>query len=150
MPAHIRSLVAILVAAPLAWGTAFSQSTQTAIEPEAGTTPSKSGGLRAYLDPATGRLIDHPPFGKPTLRMSSTALERFSTSHFGLIEQVLPNGLRLVHLRGRFRQGSVATVNDDGTVKVKRIGPEMFLSPAGSTFHKRIESAEQDAEVDHE
>lgn len=150
MPTRARPLIALLVAGTLACGTAFSQNTQTATEPEAGIALSNSEGLRAYLDPATGRLIDHPPYGKPTLRISSTALERFSTSHFGLIEQVLPNGLRLVHLRGRFRQGSVATVNDDGTVKVERIGPEIFLSPAGFTLHKRIESAEQNKEVDHE
>lgn len=131
MPVRARPLMALLVAGTLACGTAFSQNTQTASEPEAGTAPSASGGLRAYLDPATGRLIDHPPYGKSTLELGKKELYMFSTDDFGLIERVLPDGTVELNHHGRFRQGTIATISESGDLGYRRIGGEMFQSPHG-------------------
>lgn len=139
MPAHVRSLITLLVAGTLVCGTAFSQNTQTAIDPEAGTAPLASGGLRAYLDPVTGRLIDHPPYGEPTLELDRNELYRFSTSHFGLIEQKLPDGKGYaVGLKGRFRQGTAATTDSTENSRIHRLGGEIFLSPVGRWIEDKI------------
>lgn len=139
MPARARPLLTLLVAGTFACGTAFSQNTQTASEPEAGPAPSASEGLRAYLDPATGRLIDHPPYGESTLELDRNELYRFSTSHFGFIEQKLPNGKGYaVGLRGRFRQGTAATVDSPEDSRIHRLGGEIFLSPAGLRIQEEI------------
>lgn len=109
--------------------------------------PRTSGGWMAYLDPATGTLVAEPPFGKPMLKMTPEALYPFSTSHFGLFERKLPNGLTKVNLQGRFRQGTVATVDAQGNVTRHRIGGEIFLSPAGrcaqGLLHQRPSREEQ-------
>lgn len=132
MPARAPSLMTLLVAGILACGTAFSQNTQSANEPEAGPAPLASEGLRAYLDPATGRLIDHPPYGKSTLELGRKELYMFSTDDFGLIERVLPDGTVELNHQGRFRQGTIATISESGDLGYRRIGGEMFQSPHGS------------------
>lgn len=140
-----RSTGILLLAGILAAGPAVAQEDQTKTGP-ASNNQAASGGLRAYLDPATGKLIDHPPFGRPTLEMSPRALERFSTSDFGLIERVLPNGLTIIDLKGRFRQGSVASVGKDGEIRVRRIGGEIFANSIGEAIQEtlhRDESSQQ-------
>lgn len=138
MPARARPFMTLLVAGTLACGTAFSQNTQSASEPEAGPAPSASGGLRAYLDPATGRLIDHPPYSKPTLELDPDTLYMFSSNGFGLIEEMLPDGTVKIDLKGRFREGTVATTNDDGDIRIQRVGGQMFLSPTGRVIHRGL------------
>lgn len=138
MPAQIRSLITLLVAGTLACGTAISQDTQTANEPEAGTAPAASGGLRAYLDPATGRLIDHPPYGRPTIELRTRELYMFTTDDFGLIERKMPDGSYAMDLEGRFRQGTVATVGENGEIETHRIGGEIFASPAGERIRDAL------------
>jgi len=103
----------------------------------AGDTPPQPGtveghtGLTAYLDPFTGKLVDHPPATKSALRLNAHELNMFSTDDFGLIEHRLPDGSYAIGLQGRFRQGSVATVDASGKVHVGHLGGEMFDSPAG-------------------
>lgn len=145
MPSFIRPAAATLLAMAMACGTASSQDEQAHSQPEKNAAPAASGGLRAYLDPATGRLIERPPFAEPTLELSDEALYRFSTDHFGLVEERLPDGTLKVDLKGRFRAGSVATVDEDGDVRTHRIGGDMFLSPAGRRVHRLI-SGSRDAE----
>lgn len=138
MPSLSRAAAATLLAMAMVPGAASSQDEQPDNQPEKSAAPAASGGLRAYLDPATGRLIDQPPFGEPTLELSDEALYRFSTDHFGLIEERLPDGTLKVDLKGRFRAGTVATVDEDGDVQTHRIGGDMFLSPAGRRIHRLI------------
>lgn len=145
MPSFIHPAAASLLAMVMACGAASSQDEQPDGQPEKSAAPAASGGLRAYLDPATGRLIDHPPFAEPTLELSDETLYRFSTDHFGLIEERLPDGTLKVDLKGRFRAGSVATVDEDGDVQTHRIGGDMFLSPAGRRVHRLI-SGNRDAD----
>jgi hypothetical protein len=122
----------------MACGAASSQDEQPDTQPENSAAPAASGGLRAYLDPATGRLIDHPPYGKPTLELSEELLYGFSDSGFGLIEQRMPDGGLMIDLQGRFRQGSTATTQDGVSEKLHPIGSEIFLSPAGQKQQERL------------
>lgn len=145
MPSLIQPAAATLFAMAMAPGAASSQDEQSDHQSEKNAAPAASGGLRTYLDPATGRLIDHPPYGEPTLELSDEALYRFNTDHFGLIEERLPDGTLKVDLKGRFRAGSVATVDEDGDVQTHRIGGDMFLSPAGRRVHRLI-SKSRDAD----
>lgn len=138
MPRPVPFVLTLLVAAFCFSGTAMSQSSETSAQADTSANPRMQGGRVAYLDPATGKLVDHPPYGKSTLEFSAKALEKFSTSGFGLIERVLPNGLIIVDLRGRFRQGSVATTGADGQVKVRRFGGEIFANPAGRHIQESL------------
>lgn len=88
-------------------------------------------GLIAYLDPFTGKLVDHPPATKSVLQLNAHELNMFSTDDFGLIEHRLPDGSYAVDLQGRFRQGVMATLNSSGKVRIHQVGGEMFNSPAG-------------------
>lgn len=138
MPSFIRPAAATLLAMAMACGTASSQDEQAHSQPEKNAAPAASGGLRAYLDPATGRLIDHPPYGKPTLDLDRDTLYGFSSDGFGLIEETLPDGTVKIDLRGRFRDGTVATTNDSGDIRIQRIGGQMFLSPTGRAIHRGL------------
>lgn len=100
--------------------------------------PVAAGGLRAYLDPVTGRLIDHPPYGRQILELSERELYMFSTDHFGLIEQPMPDGGVMVNLQGRFLEGTAATVDGNNKVKLYRIGGEMFLSAEGRKVRQNL------------
>jgi hypothetical protein len=100
-------------------------------------------GLRAYLDPETGRLVSKPPDVEEggALSMPVDGLEQFSTSHQGLVSEMTPDGGIMVDLRGRFRQGTLATIDESGEVRVRRIGGEMFLSPEGESARRNMDLA---------
>lgn len=138
MPSLIRPAAASVFAMAMAFGSAYSQDEQSDREPTNDSSPAASGGLRAYLDPATGRLIDHPPYGKPTLELDRDTLSMFSSDGFGLIEETLPDGTVKIDLRGRFREGTAATTNESGDIRIHRIGGQMFLSPTGREIHRRL------------
>ncbi len=138
MPSPIRPAAAVLLTVVLACGTANSQDEQPDGQPANNPAPAAGGGLRAYLDPATGRLIDHAPYGKPTLELDRDTLHMFSSDGFGLIEETLPDGTVKIDLRGRFREGTVATFNDSGDIRIQRIGGQMFLSPTGRVIHRGL------------
>lgn len=141
MPALYRYTVTLICFLSLLVGGALAEDSRTGRASNE-RARAYSPGFRAYLDPATGKLIDHPPYGKAALEMSPEALRRFSTSDFGLIERVLPNGMRIVDLQGRFRQGSVATVNAEGGIEVHRFGGDIFSSPTGRAIRKSLDSDE--------
>lgn len=138
MHPSFRSVMIVCLAGLFSWRIAHGQQSPPQGEDDSRSGPAASDGLRAYLDPATGRLIDHPPYGKSTLKLQDKTLYMFSTDHFGLIEERLPDGTLKVDLQGRFRVGSVATVDESGEVHTHRVGGEMFLSPAGRRIHELI------------
>jgi hypothetical protein len=94
----------VAVAAVLATGLVAAVAT-------AGESPS-APGMRAYVDPATGKLTDRPPPG-------AAALPAASHSGVGLAETPAPGGGVMVHLQGRFQSPLVATVGPDGQVRVE-------------------------------
>lgn len=129
-----RPTAAILLIALLTCGGATAQDTLTRPSPQ---TPSGSAGWTAYLDPSTGKLVDRPAHDKALLELSKYELYMFTTDDFGLIERKMPDGGYAMDLEGRFRQGTVATVGENGEIKTHRIGGNIFASPAG----KRIRDA---------
>jgi len=90
------------------------------------TMPSRPGS-RAYIDPRTGRLISPPPADTgtaQTLAEGETALaprDEFNRSSEGLVVESGPTPAHgySVHLRGRFRSGSMALKNPDGTITIR-------------------------------
>jgi hypothetical protein len=85
----------------------------------AGAGPARAGdasgaGMRAYVDPATGKLTDQPPPGQPPQAIPAAQ----SKSSAGLVETHAPGGGEMIHLQGRFQSPLVATVGADGTLHV--------------------------------
>lgn len=103
-----------------------------------GLAPAVRGGRMAYLDPATGRLVAEPPYGVRTLEMTPEALYMFSSSNAGLVSWETPDGGVAMHLQGRFRQGTVATVQEDGGITTRGIGGEIFASPIGRCIQQTL------------
>lgn len=126
-----RPAAALLFALPLITPEVSAQNESGTPQVEQATSPVAAGGLRAYLDPATGRLIDHPPYGRPTLEMNAESLYPFTTSHLLLFEQEVPNGAFRMDLQGRFRSGTVATVTQNDEIEIWRFSGEMFLTAPG-------------------
>lgn len=112
--------------------------------PEGAAAPAAITGSaqRAYLDPATGRLLREPPPGAPVMVLGPEVLNMLSTSDAGLVERALPDGGYMVDLQGRFRHMAVATVADDGTIVIQEVAGEVFL-PAGPELSEKSEKDEQ-------
>ncbi len=79
--------------------------------------PTTQAGVRVYVDPATGRRINHPTAEQ---RAAAAATDRdnpaFNTSSDGLVSKPLPGGGVLVHLDGRFRSSVSVHRNADGSL----------------------------------
>jgi hypothetical protein len=72
--------------------------------------PAAAPGMRAYVDPATGQLLDAPPVGvapEPT----PAPLDR---SGAGLAESPAPGGGVMLDLQGRFQDFSYVRLGPDG------------------------------------
>lgn len=82
---------------------------------EAGGVPD--AGMRAYVDPRTGRLLSEPPAGRQV-----PPSDPASTSTEGLVETPLPHGGVMLDVRGRFQSPLVATVDADGRVHLGHAG----------------------------
>lgn len=72
-----------------------------------------SAAMRVYVDPETGRPIPPPPGAAA----EAAPIER-QRSGEGLVEEPSPAGGVVMHLQGRFKTPTVATVAPDGTVRI--------------------------------
>lgn len=106
------------------------------------------GGRTAWLDPNTGELSKAKPPAGIVIPLDDQAMRRFSTSEVDLIPETLPDGTVILDLQGRFRQGSVATVDDAGEVKIHRIGGEMFMSEDGRDIQRHLHENESNTSSD--
>ena len=79
----------------------------------------RAGGYRVYVDPVSGKFIDHPV--GPLEERSVETVERLSTSHLGLVEtpSPVPGGGYTIDLRGRFHSVLTAKLGDDGKYRVE-------------------------------
>lgn len=114
----------------LAWGGPALRAAQgqgpTGVKPEpppaAASSPQASSppraGRRVQIDPRTGRIVTPTLAQRRAFALSPETLEAMSTSHRGLYEEVLPNGAVKVNLQGRFRNLLMATVDDDGNLRI--------------------------------
>lgn len=79
---------------------------------------------RLYLDPATGAVTAGAPPHADALELSERESQMLGASSQGLFARRTGNaGGLTVHLQGRFRQLSVATVDATGRVEHRCIGP---------------------------
>jgi len=69
---------------------------------QANTPATGQSGYRVYIDPATGRFLDHP-VGGGALQLTPELQNAVSTSGAGLQEVPAPGGGMMVDLQGRFQ-----------------------------------------------
>ena len=87
--------------------------------------PATAAGMKAYADPATGRLLDRPPPGAAPKALSPEPhLHAFDR----VWEEALPDGTGLVHFEGAMEMSVVATVGADGNVALACL-PTASASP---------------------
>lgn len=86
--------------------------------PTAQPVTPQPAGLTLHIDPATGAIIDAPASGATRLDIPASLSQSWSTSDEGLIEQPNPAGGKgvYVNLQGRFENGTVATIDANGTL----------------------------------
>jgi hypothetical protein len=68
-----------------------------------------SAGMRAYIDPETGKLG-----ARPTGYVDPDAETPIYDTGEGLVEQVMPNGSVMVDLKGQFQDYAVLQIGPDG------------------------------------
>ncbi|REJ85873.1 MAG: hypothetical protein DWQ30_01580 [Acidobacteria bacterium] len=81
--------------------------------PVAAPEATGRAGRRAFVDPATLRLVPPPPPDKQT---PETFTDPLAFSDEGLEVETLPDGTMKVDLQGRFRQGLYARRGADGEI----------------------------------
>lgn len=91
---------------------------QAPVQAPAAERPSGQGGLRVYIDPETGEILDEiPPEARE--RIERQARERYplNYSHEGLESVTLPDGSVRLNLQGRFHSFQAVRRNDDGELE---------------------------------
>ena len=84
-----------------------------AAEPKPAGEPT--AGLHVAVDPSTGRLTAPTP--EQRAKLSAALAQMIDQRTEGLEVRRLPNGMRLVDLKGRFRNVAVAVRGTDGKVR---------------------------------
>jgi hypothetical protein len=85
----------------------------------AGGTP----GMVIYVDPKTGAFLKEPAPGTVPLHLTPQLSHALSTSHHGLVEtpSPVPGGGFKLDLQGRFQNPLFATIDADGTLRIKHL-----------------------------
>jgi hypothetical protein len=78
--------------------------------------PAGQSGMRAYVDPQTGK-VGAPPPDQAAPLPSAAEQDASSTSSEGLVVVPAPGGGEMVDLQGRFQTSITATLKPDGTVQ---------------------------------
>ena len=88
-------------------------------------TSAGAAGMRVYVDPNTGAVLQNPPAGAPPLPLTLLERNSLSTSHQGLVEvpSATPGGGYILDLQGRFQSPLMATIDASGKVRMQHIGP---------------------------
>jgi hypothetical protein len=80
--------------------------------------PPGGAGMRVFLDPQTGRLVDRDQLPPEALSALEQAMLRRDTA--GLIQRTLPGGAVVVDLQNRFHHFAVASIDRNGGVSSTR------------------------------
>ena len=87
--------------------TLFALGIATSARGEEASAPR--AGMRANIDPSTGRLVPEPVEPMP---------ERVPATRPPAVEEPAPGGGTMVRLNGRFMSDMIATVNPDGSLRI--------------------------------
>lgn len=100
--------------------------------------PQDQSGYYTFFNPDTGKLTSAPPRGGPDMRLDPEDLYPFSTFHEGLTSTQTSEILTKLELQGRFQEGTIALVDQDGKTHIVHIGGEIFLSESGRCMRAAI------------
>lgn len=88
---------------------------QAPVQAPAAERPSSQAGLRVYIDPETGEILDEvPPEARERIERRTGERYPLNYSHEGLESVTLPDGSVRLDLQGRFRSFQAVRLNDDG------------------------------------
>lgn len=80
---------------------------------------AEAQGQRAFTDPSTGKLLERQPANVAPLTLSTAEQSAVSTSGEGLAEAPISTGPGFkIHLKGRFQSPMMATVDDNGKIRM--------------------------------
>jgi hypothetical protein len=89
----------------------------------ASIAPPATAGMRAYIDPETGRLGPRPQGFE-----DGAALPDLNDSGEGFVEVPGPNGSWMIDLQGRFQDYAVMTIGPDGRLVMSCVrNPKLLL-----------------------
>lgn len=84
---------------------------------ERAVTPATAeAGMRAYVDPATGKLVSQPVTAEQQ-RQATASDPAFSQDSSDLRVVQMPDGSTMMDLQGRFQQATVADKQADGSLR---------------------------------
>ncbi len=113
-PAILRISLTILAACAAAAVPAFPGPDAPPACPAIDPPPAPAGGVRAFVDPATGKL--GPPTAAQKRQTVRPARDRASRTYEVVVR---PDGSRLVELDDTFFMSVVATTGADGAVRYR-------------------------------
>ncbi len=111
MRPFLRSTLVVGSALFLMCGGQVRAADEAASKPSITTPPGAASGVKIYIDPETGEILDRPPEGA-----APSAVEPAARAA-GALEQVpspVPGGGIGVDVRGRFQTPLDATIGPDG------------------------------------
>lgn len=92
-----------------------------AAEARTATSSFGAAGQTAYVDPRTGRLVSHPPPDVEALEIPPDLAIALDSSHAHVRVKRLPNGMMIAEKPGGFRTATIATLDEDGELKLKHV-----------------------------
>jgi len=78
-------------------------------------TSAAAAGMRAYVDPATGKLVSQPVTAEQQ-RQATASDPAFSQDSSDLRVVQMPDGSTMMDLQGRFQQATVVAKQSDGSL----------------------------------
>jgi hypothetical protein len=115
-----RQIARRLLASLLGIAACFAVTAQPAFAQDA----APQGGMTVHIDPRTGEILKAPAPGSVPLQLSPREQNALSTSHEGLVQvpSTVPGGGVKLDLQGRFQSPLIATVGEDGKVRMQHLG----------------------------
>lgn len=136
-------------------GAAVDPSIQRTTAADATTStdsgPVTAAGRQIFIDVETGEIME------PTLaqrrraqrNLSPDVLDAMSTSHQGLVEEVMADGSARIDLRGRFHSASFATLDDSGNLTISHTPPPDLVDSVTTGGSEGDDKAQQEEQDDH-
>ncbi len=118
---------------------ALQKSRASETKTQATAPATGQSGYRVYIDPATGRFLDHP-VGGGALQLTPELQNAVSTSSAGLQPVPAPGGGFMVDLQGRFQNVMAASVTTAGELKAPCLSGATDLQTQNKTEKTEIKN----------